>query len=181
MPLGMLVGFFIVKAEPAVQVLNRQVEEVTQGAISSKLVGNSLSVGVAAAVGIAMLRILTRIPIMWFLVPGYIIAIALTFFVPKLFIGIAFDSGGVASGPMTSTFLLPFAIGACEGSGGNIMTDAFGVVAMVAMTPLIAVQIMGLIYSIKSKQKKTSEAAAVKVLEPVDDVIIEYEEVLLDE
>jgi len=181
-PLGMLVGFFIVKAEPAVQVLNRQVEEVTQGAISSKLVGNSLSIGVAAAVGIAMLRILTGIPIMWILVPGYIIAIALTFFVPKLFVGIAFDSGGVASGPMTSTFLLPFAIGACEGIGGNIMTDAFGVVAMVAMTPLIAVQIMGLIYSIKSKQRKTtSEAAAVQVLEHLDDIIIEYEEVLRDE
>ena len=180
-PLGMLIGFFIVKAEPAVQVLNRQVEEVTQGAISSKLVGNSLSIGVAAAVGIAMLRILTGIPIMWIIIPSYIIAIVLTFFVPKLFIGIAFDSGGVASGPMTSTFLLPFAIGACEGVGGNVMTDAFGVVAMVAMTPLIAVQIMGLVYSIKSKQKQVSKLAGVCVCEHEDDIIIEYEEVLLSE
>ena len=180
-PLGMLIGFFIVKAEPAVQVLNRQVEEVTQGAISSKLVGNSLSIGVAAAVGIAMLRILTGIPIMWVLIPGYVIAIALTFFVPKLFVGIAFDSGGVASGPMTSTFLLPFAIGACEGVGGNVMTDAFGVVAMVAMTPLIAVQIMGLMYSIKSKHMRMSIAAAAQVFESADDIIIEYEEVFLDE
>ena len=180
-PLGMLIGFFIVKAEPAVQVLNRQVEEVTQGAISSKLVGNSLSIGVAVAVGIAMFRILTGIPIMWILVPGYIIAIALTFFVPKLFVGIAFDSGGVASGPMTSTFLLPFAIGACEGVGGNVMTDAFGVVAMVAMTPLIAVQIMGLVYSIKSKQKQAPKSAGVNVVEHVDDIIIEYGEVLLSE
>ena len=180
-PLGMLIGFFIVKAEPAVHVLNHQVEEVTQGAISSKLVGNSLSIGVAVAVGIAMLRILTGIPIMWILVPGYIIAIALTFFVPKLFVGIAFDSGGVASGPMTSTFLLPFAIGACEGVGGNVMTDAFGVVAMVAMTPLIAVQIMGLIYSIKRKKERIPKASSVRVFEHIDDVIIEYEEVLLGE
>ena len=177
-PLGMLIGFFIVKAEPAVQVLNRQVEETTQGAISGKTVGNSLSIGVAVAVGISMLRILTGIPIMWILIPGYAIAIVLTFFVPKIFVGIAFDSGGVASGPMTSTFLLPFAIGACQGLGGNVMTDAFGIVAMVAMTPLIAVQIMGLIYA---KKHKTAQVPKCDTLPAVaDDVIIEYEEDLTD-
>jgi len=179
-PLGMLIGYFIVKAEPAVQVLNHQVEEITNGAISSKLVGNSLSIGVAVAVGISMIRILTGIPIMWILVPGYIIALALTFFVPKLFVGIAFDSGGVASGPMTSTFLLPFAIGSCEGLGGNIMTDAFGVVAMVAMTPLIAVQIMGLIYTIKHKNLQIAKLDDANTYMPLSDVIIEYE-VLVDE
>ena len=175
-PFGMLLGFFIVKAEPAVQVLTHEVEEVTHGAISKKLVGNSLSIGVAVAVGIAMLRILTGIPIMWILVPGYAIALGLTFFVPKLFIGIAFDSGGVASGPMTSTFLLPFAIGACEGVGGNVMTDAFGVVAMVAMTPLIAVQIMGLIYAIQQKKALKAQIAEPQVGLPDDDEIIDYEE-----
>ena len=178
LPLGMLIGFFIVKAEPAVQVLNHQVEEITQGAISSKMVGRSLSIGVALAVGIAMLRILTGIPVMWILVPGYIIAIALTFFVPKLFVGIAFDSGGVASGPMTTTFLLPFAIGACEGIGGNVMTDAFGVVAMVAMTPLIAVQIMGLVYTRKHQTAKLSLQESMPVSIEDDNTIIEYMEVL---
>ena len=180
-PLGMLLGFFIVKAEPAVQVLNHQVEEISQGAVSHKTVGNSLSIGVAVAVGIAMLRILTGTPIMWILVPGYIIAIVLTFFTPKLFVGIAFDSGGVASGPMTSTFLLPFAIGACEGVGGNVLTDAFGVVAMVAMIPLIAVQIMGLVYSHKHRitQEKKIDTISADLID--DDVILEYKEVLICE
>ena len=177
-PLGMLIGFFIVKAEPAVQVLTHQVEEVTQGAITKKTVGNSLSIGVAVAVGIAMLRILTGLPIMWVLIPGYAIALVLTFFVPKLFVGIAFDSGGVASGPMTSTFLLPFAIGACEGIGGNVMADAFGVVAMVAMTPLIAVQIMGLIYVRKHKAGQASMLVDIAVCPDDDNEIVEYEEVL---
>ena len=101
-----------------------------------------------------MIRVLTSISIYWFLIPGYIIAIALTFYVPKIFTGIAFDSGGVASGPMTTTFLLPFAMGVCETLDGNVLTDAFGIVAMVAMTPLIAIQVMGLIY-----KKKMAEMA----------------------
>ena len=179
--LGMLLGFFIVKAEPAVQVLTHQVEEISQGAVSHKIVGNSLSIGVAAAVGIAMLRILTGIPILWILVPGYVIAVALTFFTPKLFVGIAFDSGGVASGPMTSAFLLPFAIGACEGVGGNVLTDAFGVVAMVAMIPLIAVQIMGLVYSHKHRAMQTLIPAKPFADQIEDDVILEYKEVLTSE
>ena len=151
-PIGMLIGFFIVKAEPAVFVLTKQVEELTDGAISAKAMGTSLSLGVAASVGLAMTRVLTGISIMWLLVPGYFIALVLTFFVPKIFTAIAFDSGGVASGPMTATFLLPFAMGACEAVGGNIVADAFGIVSMVAMTPLIAIQIMGLIYRIKDSR-----------------------------
>ena len=159
-PIGMIIGYFIVKAEPAVFVLTKQVEEMTSGAISAKAMGTSLSLGVSASVGLAMIRVLTGINILWFLVPGYAIALILTFFVPKLFTAIAFDSGGVASGPMTATFLLPLAMGACGALGGNIITDAFGIVAMVAMTPLITIQIMGLIFKIKEyrlRQEVTSQ------------------------
>lgn len=155
-PVGMLMGYFIVRAEPAVYVLTKQVEEITSGAISEKAMGNSLSIGVAFSVGLAMIRVLTGISILWFLVPGYVIALGLSFYVPKIFTAIAFDSGGVASGPMTATFLLPFAIGASQAVGGNIITDAFGLVAMVAMTPLITIQIMGLIYQLRSKKAAES-------------------------
>lgn len=158
LPIGMIMRFFIVKAEPAVYVLMEQVEEITSGAISGKSMGTSLSIGVALSIGLSMIRVLTGISIFWFIIPGYIIALGLSFFVPKIFTAIAFDSGGVASGPMTATFLLPFAMGACEAVGGNIVTDAFGVVAMVAMTPLITIQIMGVIYTIKShSQEKSTE------------------------
>lgn len=151
-PIGMIIGYFIVLAEPAVFVLTKQVEEMTSGAISAKAMGLSLSIGVSISVGLAMVRVLTGISILWFLIPGYAIALILTFFVSKIFTAIAFDSGGVASGPMTATFLLPFAMGACEALGGNIITDAFGIVAMVAMTPLITIQIMGLIFRIKENK-----------------------------
>ena len=173
-PIGMIIGYFIVLAEPAVFVLTRQVEEMTSGAISAKAMGTSLSVGVSLSVGLAMIRVLTGISILWFLVPGYFIALGLTFFVPKLFTAIAFDSGGVASGPMTATFLLPFAMGACEALGGNIITDAFGIVAMVAMTPLITIQIMGLIFRIKESnlRKEVAATAPVLSLDTYDDMEI---------
>lgn len=157
-PIGMLIGYFIVKAEPAVYVLTEQVEELTSGAISAKAMGMSLSIGVAFSLGLAMVRVLTGISILWFLFPGYAVALGLTFFVPKIFTVIAFDSGGVASGPMTATFLLPFSMGACEALGGNVVTDAFGVVAMVAMTPLITIQILGLIYQIQEQMKEKQAA-----------------------
>lgn len=166
-PIGMLIGYFIVKAEPAVYVLKEQVEELTSGAISGKAMGLSLSVGVSVSLGFAMIRVLTGISIFWFLIPGYAIALILSFFVPRIFTAIAFDSGGVASGPMTATFLLPFAMGACEAVGGNIVTDAFGVVSMVAMTPLITIQILGAIYSIKERADQTEKQAAPAVL-PLD-------------
>lgn len=143
-PVAMVMGFFIVRAEPAVYVLNKQVEEMTDGAISARAMGMGLSIGVAVSLGIAMIRVLTGISILWFLIPGYAIALGISFFVPKIYTAIAFDSGGVASGPMTAAFLLPLAQGACVALGGNIVTDAFGVVAMVAMTPLITIQVMGL-------------------------------------
>lgn len=148
-PIAMMIGYFIVAAEPAVHVLTRQVADATDGAIRPKALKTSLSVGVAVSCGLAMLRVLTGISIYYMLVPGYAIAIILAFIVPPIFTAIAFDSGGVASGPMTATFLLPFAMGACVTLGGNVITDAFGVVAMVAMTPLITIQIMGLIYKIR--------------------------------
>lgn len=143
-PIGMLMGYFVVSAEPAVHSLKKQVSEITNGAISQKSVGLALSIGVSVSVGIAMLRVLTGIPIMPFLITGYVISLIISYFVPNIYTGIAFDSGGVASGPMTSTFMLPFAMGACEAMGGNVMTDAFGIVAMIAMTPLITIQILGL-------------------------------------
>lgn len=172
-PIGMIIGYFIVKAEPAVFVLTKQVEEITSGAISSKAMGTSLSIGVSLSIGIAMLRVLTGISIMWFIIPGYAIALILTFFVPKIFTAIAFDSGGVASGPMTATFLLPFAMGACEVVGGNILTDAFGVVAMVAMTPLITIQILGVVFRVKEHQAHKKASVGVEaVLTPSEDMEI---------
>ncbi len=156
-PIGMLIGYYIVKAEPAIQVLNHQVENVTNGAVSVKAMNRSMSIGVAASIGLAMLRILLGIPIQWIIIPGYVIALVMSLFVPKIFVGIAFDSGGVASGPMTSTFLLPLCIGVCTALGGDVMTDAFGVVALVALTPLIAIQVMGLVYRFKAdKVQKTA-------------------------
>ena len=168
-PLGMIIGYFIVSAEPAVHILTKQVEEATSGAIPGKVLSLTLSIGVAVSVGIAMARVLTGIPILAILIPGYFIALALSFIVPDIFTSIAFDSGGVASGPMTATFLLPFAVGACTAVGGNVITDAFGVVAMVAMTPLIAIQILGLIYTVK--QRKTAKDTLAVQTETADDII----------
>ncbi len=163
-PIGMVVGFFVVAAEPAVHVLTRQVYEITSGAIPPKALRGSLMIGVAVSVGLAMSRIVFNIPIMAFLIPGYLIALVLMFFVPDIFTAIAFDSGGVASGAMTASFLMPLALGVCSAVGGDIATQGFGVVAMVAMTPLITIQILGLIYKIKMKklQAKKAEAAAQK-------------------
>ena len=152
-PLAMLMGWFIIDAEPAVHILNKQVEELTSGAISAKAMGLSLSVAVALANGLAMVRVLTGLPILYFLLPGYAVALGLSFFVPRTFTAIAFDSGGVAAGPLTATFMLPLAMGACTALGGNVMTDAFGLVALVAMMPLITVQVMGGIYVLKSRTK----------------------------
>ena len=167
-PVGMVIGYFIVMAEPAVYVLMRQVEELTDGAISGSALLKSLSIGVAVSVGLAMLRVLTGISILWLVVPGYAIALALSFFVPKIFTAVAFDSGGVASGPMTATFLLPLATGACSAVGGNIITDAFGVVAMVAMTPLITIQILGLVYQLRAKRAPAAAAPAPDPLAHLD-------------
>jgi len=164
-PIGMLIGYYVVSAEPAVHVLSKQVYELTAGAIPQKALGLSLSIGVSVSVGLSMLRIITGIHILYLLIPGYLVALLLMFFVPPIFTSIAFDSGGVASGPMTATFLLPLAMGACIAVGGDVATDAFGVVAMVAMTPLITIQILGLVF--KFKQKKMAPVPPA----PAEDII----------
>ena len=173
-PIGMLIGYCIVAAEPAVHVLNKQVYELTSGTIPRKALGMSLSVGVSISVGLAMLRILLGIPILYLLLPGYALALALTFFVPPVFTAIAFDSGGVASGPMTATFLLPLAMGVCSAVGGDIATEAFGIVAMVAMTPLVTIQVLGVLYNLRDGRAKAAakRAEAATIAEDV----IELEE-----
>ena len=170
-PIGMLIGYFIVKAEPAIQVLNKQVQSVTNGTIPAKRMNACLSIGVAISVGLAMLRVLTGISLYWIVIPGYVIALVMSKLVPPMFVGIAFDSGGVASGPMTTTFLLPLSIGVCQAVGGNLMTDAFGVVALVALTPLIAVQIMGLQYRAKLNEIKKAAAANLAAMPDSDDIV----------
>ena len=159
-PLAMLMGWFIINAEPAVHVLNKQVEELSAGVVSAKAMGISLSIAVSSAMGLSMLRALTGLSIFWIVIPGYVLALALSFFVPSTFTAIAFDSGGVASGPLTAAFMLPFATGAVSAMGGNIMTDAFGLVALVAMMPLITVQMMGVIYVISSRRKAVQAVPA---------------------
>ncbi len=176
LPIAMLIGYFIVKAEPAVHVLNKQVEDLTAGSIPARAMELSLSIGVATSLGLAMIRVLTGISVMYFLVPGYVLALGLSFFTPKIFTSIAFDSGGVASGPMTATFLLPFAMGACEAIGGpeRIVSDAFGVVAMVAMTPLITIQLLGVEYKFRTRRESEArERVQAKIEAYTDDDIIE--------
>ncbi|MBQ3500982.1 MAG: DUF1538 domain-containing protein, partial [Oscillospiraceae bacterium] len=175
-PIGMLVGFFILLAEPAVYVLTVQVEEVTGGSITRKMMMIALMIGMSISVGMAMTRVITGLSIWYLLIPGYAIALGLLFFVPDVFTAIAFDSGGVASGPMTATFLLPFAIGACSAVGGNVLMDGFGVVAMVAMTPLVAIQILGAIYAIKSRKAKAEESEELaEIYEEIEEEIEEYQ------
>jgi len=177
-PIGMLIGYYIVKAEPAIQVLNRQVEGVTNGSVSARAMNRCMSWGVAASVGLSMMRVLTGLPIQYIIIPGYLIALLLSRYVPRMFVGIAFDSGGVASGPMTTTFLLPLSIGACQATGGNLMTDAFGVVALVALTPLIAIQLMGILYQYKLRvtEQIAVREAEIPVMDSAADDIIEFEE-----
>ena len=175
-PIAMIIGYFIVAAEPAVHVLNKQVEEITAGSIPERAMRLSLSIGVSISLALAMIRVLTGISVMYFLIPGYLSALLLTLYAPKIFTSIAFDSGGVASGPMTATFLLPFAMGACEAVGGvdRIVSDAFGVVAMVAMTPLLTIQMLGVIYKFRTRRE---DAARQRILDKIssytDEDIIE--------
>ncbi len=173
-PAAMLMGWFIIKAEPAVHVLTKQVSELSAGAISERNMGVTLSIAISIAMGLAMLRVITGVSILWFMIPGYAVALGLSFVVSPTFTAIAFDAGGVASGPMTATFMLPFAIGACTAAGGNVMSDAFGLVAMVAMMPLITVQIMGALSTIKSSSAATTMDTVFSV---ADNEVIELWEV----
>jgi len=151
-PIGFIFGAVIVLAEPAVWVLTEQVREVSRGTISQRIVLVFFSLGVSLAVALAMMRIVYSIPLTYILLPGYAIALALSFFSPPLFTAIAFDSGGVASGPLSSSFLLAFALGISQAMGGNPFLDGFGIVALVAMTPLITIQILGIFFKQKTKK-----------------------------
>ncbi|MDF2802240.1 MAG: hypothetical protein K0S61_2143 [Anaerocolumna sp.] len=170
-PLGMVIGFVIVAAEPAVHVLNQQVEDISDGMITAKSMQLSLSIGVAVSVALALLRVSTGLSIWFLIVPGYFIAFLMSFFVPPIFTSIAFDSGGVASGPMTATFLLPLAMGACDALGGDILMDAFGIVAMVAMTPLITIQGLGLLYKFRLNRTPITEEG----IELISDTLVYYD------
>lgn len=161
-PLGAVMGLLTILAEPAVYVLNKQVEEISSGLITKKALTISLCLGVSIAVALSMLRIVLDIPILYILLPGYLVALGMTFFTPKLFTAIAFDSGGVASGPMAATFILPFAIGACSTIGNSVTLDAFGLVAFIALTPLISIQILGIIYNHKINKPVKEETIDVE-------------------
>ncbi|MDD4445641.1 MAG: DUF1538 family protein, partial [Eubacteriales bacterium] len=152
--IGFAMGLFTVIAEPAVHALTDQIQDVTSGYVRKKTVLGALSLGIGLAVALSMLRIMTPDLYLWhFLLPGYALSLLLMGVVPNLFVGIAFDSGGVASGPMTATFILAFAQGAAQAvSGADVLADGFGIIAMVAMTPLITLQLLGLIYKVKSRK-----------------------------
>lgn len=174
-PLGLLIGFAMVLAEPAVHILNKQVEEITGGAISRRVMLVSISIGVALAVGISMVRVLTGISIWYILLPCYVVAIVLSFFVPKIFTAVAFDSGGVAAGSMAATFMLPFATGAVIAVGGNVVADAFGLVGIVATAPLVTIQLLGLIFKIKTA-KKDRELAKLEEEVRVEEEVIDFDD-----
>jgi len=142
---GIILGAVVVLAEPAVHILNKQVEDITEGTISKRAMLIALSLGVGISIGLSMIRIIYKFSILYYIIPGYIISMLLSFFVPKIYTAIAFDSGGVASGPLTSSFILPLAIGVCASLNGeeSVLSLGFGIVAIVAMTPLITIQILG--------------------------------------
>ena len=147
---GLVFGAVIVCAEPAVWVLSEQVESVSGGTITRKLLLVFLAIGTAIAICLALIRSVAGFDLKWILIPGYGFSMLLMIFCPSMFSGIAFDSGGVASGPLTSTFVLSFTLGAASvGANGN---DSFGVIALVAMMPLIAIQIMGIMFKLKQKK-----------------------------
>lgn len=170
--IGFVLGLVVVLAEPAVHVLNKQVEEITDGTVSKKAMMIALSIGVGTSICLSVIRIIFGFSILYYLIPGYLLSLGLSFFVPKIYTAIAFDSGGVASGPLTSTFILPFAIGTCVAMGGNILSDAFGIVALVAMTPLITIQLLG--FTSISKKLMAEKLAMRKILGEEDDQIIRF-------
>ena len=172
--LAFILGFTVVLAEPAIHVLKRQVETVTNGAVSQKSMLVALSIGVGLSIALSVLRIICDFSILYYMIPGYFLSLGLSFFVPKLYTAIAFDSGGVASGPLTSTFILPFAIGVCCVLQGEaaVLSDAFGLVAMVAMTPLITIQLLG--FKSVATKKVRERIAMKRILDANDEQIIRF-------
>lgn len=171
---GLITGVLVVLAEPAIHVLNKQVEEVTGGAVTRRSMITGLCIGVGASIALSMIRIVYDFPLVYYIIPGYFLSLALSLFVPPVYTAIAFDSGGVASGPMTSGFILPLAIGACvsmQGSGA-VLRDAFGVVALVAMTPLITIQLLG--FRAVVSQRVKERVAMQRILDADDQQIINF-------
>lgn len=170
-----IIGFVVVMAEPAVHVLNQQVEEITNGEVSRRQMMTALSIGVGVSIGLSIIRIIFNFSLLYYLIPGYLLSLGLSFFVPKLYTAIAFDSGGVASGPLTSSFILPMAIGACIALNGEaeVLSLAFGIVSMVALTPLITIQTLG--FRAVMSQRARSKAAMRRILASDDEQIIYFE------
>ena len=173
---GFIIGLVVVLAEPAIHVLNKQVEKITDGTVSKMSMMIALSLGVGISIGLSMIRIHYGFSILYYLIPGYLISLGLSFFVPRMYTAIAFDSGGVASGPLTSSFILPLAIGACvalnNGETTRVFEDAFGVVALVAMTPLITIQLLGFRAILAKKMRE--RIAMRRILQADDDQIIDF-------
>ena len=169
-----IIGLVVVLAEPAVHVLNKQVEDITDGNISKRSMLIALSVGVGISLLLSVIRIIYGFSVMYYLIPGYFISLGLSFFVPRMYTAIAFDSGGVASGPLTSTFILPFAIGACVALSGedSVLSLGFGIVAMVAMTPLITIQLLGFRAIVAKRVRE--KIVMRRILTENDDQIIEF-------
>ena len=171
---GLVAGVLCVLAEPAIHVLNAQVEDVTGGLVSKRSMMTGLCVGVGGAIALSMIRIVLDFSLVYYIIPGYFISLALSLFVPPVYTAIAFDSGGVASGPMTSGFILPFAIGACVSLQGAeaVLRDAFGVVALVAMAPLITIQLLGFRGIIA--ERRAEKRAMKRILDADDQQIINF-------
>ena len=171
---GLLIGILVVLAEPAIHVLNSQVEDVTGGYVKKKSMMIGLCAGVGVAIALSMIRIIFDFSLVYYIIPGYFISLALSLFVPPVYTAIAFDSGGVASGPMTSGFILPFAIGVCVSLQGEsaVLRDGFGVVALVAMTPLITIQLLGFKAIVSNKIKE--HRAMQRILQADDEQIINF-------
>ncbi len=171
---GLVTGVLVVLAEPAIHVLNKQVEGVTGGFVTRKAMITGLCIGVGASIALSMVRIVFDFSLVYYIIPGYFLSLALSLFVPPVYTAIAFDSGGVASGPMTSGFILPLAIGACVSLQGAdaVLRDAFGVVALVAMTPLITIQLLGFRAIVSNRVKE--HRAMQRILDADDQQIIEF-------
>ena len=172
--LGLVMGVLVVLAEPAIHVLNGQVEDITDGSITRRAMLMGLCIGVGASIALSVVRIIFDFSIVYYVIPGYFLSLALSLFVPPLYTAVAFDSGGVASGPMTSGFILPFAIGVCCSIQGAdaVLRDAFGVVALVAMTPLITIQLLGFKAIVSEKVKE--RRAMKRILDADDQQIINF-------
>ncbi len=152
-PVGFLLGFVATVAEPAIRILNHEVDKVSGGYIPKKVLLYTLCIGVGLSIALAMLRLLIGIPIVWLVMPGYLIAIVMMYFTSETFTSVAFDAGGVATGPMTVTFIMAIALGVGEViPGRDPMIDSFGMIALVALAPIISVLTLGLLYSWKERR-----------------------------